>query len=160
MYYTERKLFFDGEYLALHASNVFGFLQKVVEYKTSDGLAECFLKRNCTALNAVRCIELKIFMHCKKSSFQTLSFTNEKYNKNWSENCTLYCTVIRQHELVFPFPGTNYMKNSYIYSVPTLCSSFKRFGSLTQFQRFLHHNLNTQRSWKSGLQAEYDIVVS
>ena len=50
MYFTERKLFFDGEYLALHVSNVLGFLEKVVEHKTSDGLAECFLKRNCTAL--------------------------------------------------------------------------------------------------------------
>ena len=48
------------------------------------------------------------------------------------------------NKLVFPFPRTNYMKNSFSYSGATLWNSLpcniREFGSLNQFNRFLCHN--------------------
>ena len=48
------------------------------------------------------------------------------------------------NKLVVPFPRTNYLKNSLIYSDATLWNSLpcniRESGSLNQFKRLLYHN--------------------
>ena len=46
------------------------------------------------------------------------------------------------NKLVVPFPRTNYLKNSFIYSDATLWNSLpcNESGSLNQFKRLLYHN--------------------
>ena len=68
-------------------------------------------------------------------------YLKSKFIKRNESNYSLRDSV---NKLVVPFPRTNYLKNSFIYSGATLWNSLpcniRESGSLNQFKRLLYHN--------------------
>ena len=68
-------------------------------------------------------------------------YLKSKFIKRNESNYSLRDSV---NKLVVPFPRTNYLKNSFIYSDATLWNSLpcniRESGSLNQFKRLLYHN--------------------
>ena len=68
-------------------------------------------------------------------------YPTSKFIKRNESNYSLRDSV---NKLVVPFPRTNYLKNSFIYSGATLWNSLpcniRESGSLNQFKRLLYHN--------------------